>query len=528
MHKKIKIPRHTFLCVAWCWLLPVGHSLAQHNPAEGLAGGASVTEAPTATTVVLQDDFLNGSRENWIELDDGNSALSVEADSGQLSQPPELDFAVSDAGSLQSFAAHFPPVVLKQPGDQVTIEFEARHDHDRFVDRGFRFGLFDSNGTRLVEDGDLDHAPASLDDEGYFVLLDLGSSTTRASALIRETNNNTDERLWNGHTIASHSNGSVADLLMFTRNYHFTYRLTLALNSQGNVDFVLQNNFSGGLSGLRGTSKREPTLRFDTIYFGANGAATNFAIDNVRVTVGPPIPKTPDPKALGNEAVRVGLYIDQGAGRSLRSVLNALAMCHDTEVSHLRAEDIRSGALTNVDVLIQPGGSGGGQGRHLAEAGRDAIREFVRDGGGFIGICGGAYLASADYEWSLNILDAKVLDRKHWARGHGMVDLSLTKAGQQLLKTNASSLAIQYWQGPLLAPAERPEIEDYTTLATFETEIAENGAPKGVMVGTTAVAAGKFGQGRVVCFSPHPELTEGLMHLIEHAVNHVKRSRVDR
>jgi putative intracellular protease/amidase len=70
------------------------------------------------------------------------------------------------------------------------------------------------------------------------------------------------------------------------------------------------------------------------------------------------------------------------------------------------ADDIRSGGLAKLDLLIQPGGSGGGQGRHLGEGGRDAIRDFVQDGGGFIGICAGAYLASADYTWSLNILDA--------------------------------------------------------------------------------------------------------------------------
>ena len=62
-------------------------------------------------------------------------------------------------------------------------------------------------------------------------------------------------------------------------------------------------------------------------------------------------------------------------------------------------------------------------------------------------------------------------------------------------------------------------------MATFETEIAKNGAPLGVMKGTTAIARGEYGRGRVVCFSPHPELTRGLESLVQDAITHVKRNR---
>ena len=62
-------------------------------------------------------------------------------------------------------------------------------------------------------------------------------------------------------------------------------------------------------------------------------------------------------------------------------------------------------------------------------------------------------------------------------------------------------------------------------IATFETEIARNGAPVGVMKGTTAIAKGKFGSGRVICFSPHPELTTGLEHMVRFAIDYVKRER---
>lgn len=224
--------------------------------------------------------------------------------------------------------------------------------------------------------------------------------------------------------------------------------------------------------------------------------------------------------------VRVGVYCDKGAGRSLKDLLAALQTFDDVTVREVMADDIRSGVLSDLDVLIHPGGSGGGQGRHLGNDGREKIREFIREGGGYIGICAGAYLASADYEWSLNVLDARVLDRKHWARGTGMVEIALTDVGKRVLKSTEPRLRIHYGQGPLLAPGNRNDIADYETIASYGTEIAKNGAPQGVMKGTTAIAQGRFGRGRVLCFSPHPEMTKGLELLVHHAIENVKRNRL--
>jgi hypothetical protein len=44
------------------------------------------------------------------------------------------------------------------------------------------------------------------------------------------------------------------------------------------------------------------------------------------------------------------------------------------------------------------------------------------------------------------------------------------------------------------------------------------------MLGTTAAAEGQFGRGRVICFSPHPEMTKGIENLIQNAINSVNQS----
>ena len=216
--------------------------------------------------------------------------------------------------------------------------------------------------------------------------------------------------------------------------------------------------------------------------------------------------------------IRVALYTDKGTADSKNLVKKVVGAMTEAKLETISAEDIRAGKLKGFHVLIVPGGSGGGQGKALEEKGREEIRNFVKQGGNYLGICAGAYLATNDYEWSLNILNAKVVDRKHWARGHGPVQIAFSEKGLELLKPKEKQSEIGYWQGPLLAPGDSKELPAFESLAKFETEIAENGAPMGVMKGTTAVAASTFGQGRVLCFSPHPEKTESTYGLLTTAV----------
>ena len=189
----------------------------------------------------------------------------------------------------------------------------------------------------------------------------------------------------------------------------------------------------------------------------------------------------------------------------------------------LHPEEIQAGRLTAFDVIIVPGGSGSKQAEKLGENGREVIRQFVRNGKGYIGICAGAYLASSDYTWSLNLLNAKVIDRAHWARGTGDVELSLNELGRELLTEREPRITVYYGQGPLLAPDDEPDLPPYEPLAEYATEIAKKGAPSGVMVGTTAIARAQYGAGRVMCFSPHPEGRRETEHLTKAGVHWVAR-----
>jgi glutamine amidotransferase-like uncharacterized protein len=223
--------------------------------------------------------------------------------------------------------------------------------------------------------------------------------------------------------------------------------------------------------------------------------------------------------AKQSQKIRVAIYSGDGASRGDPAQIKAcLPKSEGFDISLITAKEIRDGGLEKFDVVIHPGGSGSGQAKALGEDGRERVRQYVRDGGGFVGICAGAYLASAEYPWALKLLDARVVDDEHWARGVGDVKLRVPASGQAALGTKEGIKTIHYENGPLLGPANRKEIPNFESLATFETEIRKNDAPEGIMKGTTAIARGKFGEGRVVCFSPHPEKTKGCEAFVSEAV----------
>ena len=230
-----------------------------------------------------------------------------------------------------------------------------------------------------------------------------------------------------------------------------------------------------------------------------------------------------------NKIIRVAVYDDNGGGgRGSDNV--ELSLSDDTTffTKRVSADEIRLGVLNTFDVVVQAGGSGSKQAKTLEESGVDSIRQFVNRGGGYLGICAGAYLSTVEYRWSLGILNATVIDREHWNRGGGVVKIRLTPKGKLFFNATEDTISLNYNQGPLLAQADKPNLQAYQELAVFETEIAENGALEGIMVGLTAIAQGEFGEGRVIAISPHPEKSPELQYMISTSVKWcAKRDRAD-
>lgn len=217
--------------------------------------------------------------------------------------------------------------------------------------------------------------------------------------------------------------------------------------------------------------------------------------------------------------LRIALYKGPGTGgEGPPSLMERFNRPPESAITQVTPEEIRAGVLTNYHVVIFAGGSGSKQAEALEESGREAVREFVGSGGGYIGICAGAYLATSGYPWSLKMINARTISPK-WRRGRGAVKLELTEAGREILGERAGQFDCKYANGPIVKADEHPGLPPFETLAWFRTELAENDTPSGIMVDSPAIFASAFKQGRVVCVSPHPEQTAGLEDIVPQAIH---------
>jgi hypothetical protein len=217
--------------------------------------------------------------------------------------------------------------------------------------------------------------------------------------------------------------------------------------------------------------------------------------------------------------VKVALYVGEGVSGRGPGMLEATARKRkDLAVTRVTAADIKAGKLKGFQVLVMPGGTGSGQGRALGADGRDAVRAFVREGGVYVGICAGCYLASTGYDWSLDLLPAKVIDRNHWQRGTGNLTLELTADGKDwFARKDDRFLVCRYANGPVLEPLPDAK-EKLVVFAHFREELVPEGGKSGVMVDTPAAVAARYGKGWAIGVSPHPEQSDGLDDLIPTAV----------
>jgi glutamine amidotransferase-like uncharacterized protein len=215
----------------------------------------------------------------------------------------------------------------------------------------------------------------------------------------------------------------------------------------------------------------------------------------------------------------VGVYVNKtnSSGKSLVLVFKGILALTNTVVRAINAEDIRAGALTNLDVALFPGGSGHIQAAVLGEEGLKNIKSFVQNGGKYIGICAGAYLATSGYPWSLHILNARTIST-NWTRGIGTVKVELTGKGHEVFGNELTLFDCHYGNGPVITPAGLENLPAFETLAFFRTELAEHNTPVGIMVNSPAIYTAPYGRGRVVCFTPHPEMTPGIEWMIGSAV----------
>jgi len=220
-----------------------------------------------------------------------------------------------------------------------------------------------------------------------------------------------------------------------------------------------------------------------------------------------------------NHTIKAAVF--NGFGASPKCISDAVeALKIDKEISPviISADDIVNNQLNEVDVLVFAGGSGSRQMSNLGDMAAEKIREFVlKQGGGVVGICAGAYLLSTTPEYTcLRLCPVQAIDRDHDERGHGVVQFSLTEAGKEIFPELGEDRVYysQYYEGPVLIPAGG-ENKQYAELATMLSDVhLENNAPANMTNNRPFLLSNTDGEGRVFLTIGHPENTPGMRWII--------------
>ena len=233
--------------------------------------------------------------------------------------------------------------------------------------------------------------------------------------------------------------------------------------------------------------------------------------------------RSPWPSALPRGKT-IGLYDAEGVGGSgcenIERVVDATTLGHRLLV--ICPEDIRDGGLTGLLAVVFPGGSGGGIAKALQPEGVAAVRAFVEGGGGYVGICAGAYFAGSGLDSYAALLPWR--HTQPWAKGTAVLDVALTAAGKQLLGNEFAAIKTRYNNGPVyldvLGQSARGHARSTpTVLAEFASAAKDKkGVVHDSMIGAPAIVADSYGKGRVMLISPHPESHRELEVLVARAI----------
>eukprot|EP00929_Paragymnodinium_shiwhaense_P029529 TRINITY_DN16896_c0_g1_i1.p1 TRINITY_DN16896_c0_g1~~TRINITY_DN16896_c0_g1_i1.p1 ORF type:complete len:365 (-),score=38.37 TRINITY_DN16896_c0_g1_i1:312-1406(-) len=207
--------------------------------------------------------------------------------------------------------------------------------------------------------------------------------------------------------------------------------------------------------------------------------------------------------------VRVGVYFDHGTfGSPTRFSIRELAASalkasgRAFVVYSLLATDVRSLTRNTLDVIIFPGGRGDHMSEAFGSQGLEAVKTFVRQGGGYIGTCAGAVLAIKHLKFF-----GEIQTKEPWARGRGDVSVEFTEPGVEALQLSlgSSTRTIFYGQGPIVAETDYPAQSQ--VLAHFRTEVHSRHTEQteGQMLNTPAITRISYGSGEVIANSCHPE-----------------------
>lgn len=201
---------------------------------------------------------------------------------------------------------------------------------------------------------------------------------------------------------------------------------------------------------------------------------------------------------------RVALYSDRGCWDDSVKAAERMFQWIGCDVTRVDAARINRKGLAGFDVLCVPGGNMYQYAQDISPQGKETIRGFVRGGGGYIGICAGAYFAAESVVWQGDRLPMGALGFfPGRAEGpisaiapypdYAMGKINIVHPDHPIVRDESASTWILYYWGPALLPSEGADV---VILGSYD----QGGQP--------AIATFDYGFGRVFLIGAHPEIEE--------------------
>ena len=205
-----------------------------------------------------------------------------------------------------------------------------------------------------------------------------------------------------------------------------------------------------------------------------------------------------------NSPVRIAIY--GGDGAFFRSIRAATKMFQwmGADVRRISPEEIIEGKLDDFDILYMTGGWAVPYVRDLRGPGIMKIRSFLEAGGGYFGVCAGAFFAADTiiwegkrYEYPLDLFPGyakgPIVEIAPWP-GFKLCRIHLSQTPHPITKGEPGSLMSLYYGSPWfdVPPGFKADVLAYYDI---------NNRP--------VMLAFEYGQGRVFLTGVHTEFEEG-------------------
>jgi glutamine amidotransferase-like uncharacterized protein len=202
--------------------------------------------------------------------------------------------------------------------------------------------------------------------------------------------------------------------------------------------------------------------------------------------------------------VALALYSDKGCWEDSTIASKNMFEWMGYDVSLVDADYVDGKSLDDFRIICFPGGDMYRYADDISSRGKAKIRDFVGGGGGYVGICGGAFFASEEIIWAgkdiptepLGIFPGKavgIIDEIAPYPEYAMCRVNIVDFEHPITASDVFSEWMLYYWGPRLIPTPGADVD---VLGVY------------VGCGDPAMVAFEYGAGRVFLIGPVPDIEE--------------------